>query len=383
VFFCVLLGCGVAVAAPGGGSGGAGVAPAPRISEAQCVAKPSAACVDPHLVTRGGTIEVKGAYLSGARKVIFYGRRGRGDDNAAAARSRGPRRLTAGVPAKARNGPIAVVNAGGLRSRSWKGLVIDEPRKRMSVPPGSGIGTEISNPRKIFYGGLQKAVFTYQVGGTSPVDVTVRLVRLAGGAVVRTWSQPQVAPGVPTQVVWDGKAGGRVQPEGYYSFRASTGQANASQAAPSADQPDSFAFYGHMFPVQGKHDYGHAGARFGAGRQGHSHQGQDVFAACGTPMVAARAGKVVYRGYHAAAGYYLVIHGDWAGQDYLYAHLRVPALVKAGDRVYTGQPIGEVGETGNARGCHLHFELWSAPGWYKGGHPIDPLPQLKHWDRVS
>jgi hypothetical protein len=383
VFCFVLLGCGVAIAAPGGGSGGAGIAPAPRISEAHCLAKPSAACVDPHLVTRGGAIEVKGAYLSGAREVVFYGRKGRRDDTSARARPRGSRRLTASVPGKARSGPIAVINSGGSRSRSWKGLVIDEPHKPMRVPLGGGIGTEISNPRKVFYGGLQKAVFTYQVGGTSPVDVTVRLIRLADGAVVRTWSQPQVAPGVPTQVIWDGKARGRVQPEGYYSFRGTTGQANASQVTASAEQPDSFAFYGHMFPVQGKHDYGHVGARFGAGRQGHSHQGQDVFAACGTPMVAARAGKVVYRGYHSAAGYYLVIHGDWAGQDYMYAHLRAPALVKAGDRVYTGQPIGEVGETGNARGCHLHFELWSAPGWYKGGHPIDPLPQLKHWDKVS
>ena len=42
------------------------------------------------------------------------------------------------------------------------------------------------------------------------------------------------------------------------------------------------------------------GAGFGAGRTGHSHQGQDVFADCGTPMVAARAGKVVHKGYHSA-----------------------------------------------------------------------------------
>ena len=49
----------------------------------------------------------------------------------------------------------------------------------------------------------------------------------------------------------------------------------------------------------------------------------------------------------------------------------------------TGQPIGEVGDTGDADGCHLHFEMWSAPGWYTGGAPIDPLPSLKAWDAYS
>jgi murein DD-endopeptidase MepM/ murein hydrolase activator NlpD len=39
-----------------------------------------------------------------------------------------------------------------------------------------------------------------------------------------------------------------------------------------------------------------------------------------------------------------------------------------------------VGETGRASGCHLHFELWTAPGWYKGGRAVDPLPTLRRWD---
>ena len=42
-----------------------------------------------------------------------------------------------------------------------------------------------------------------------------------------------------------------------------------------------------------------------------------------------------------------------------------------------------VGETGDATACHLHFEIWTAPGWYEGGSPIDPLPYLEKWDRYS
>jgi murein DD-endopeptidase MepM/ murein hydrolase activator NlpD len=138
-----------------------------------------------------------------------------------------------------------------------------------------------------------------------------------------------------------------------------------------------------MFPVQGAHDYGSGGAHFGAGRAGHSHQGQDVFAACGTPLVVARGGTVKFSGFHSAAGYYVVIDGKGTGTDYAYMHLREQAGVQVGDTVFTGQELGAVGETGNARGCHLHFEEWTTPGWYDGGSPVDPLPDLRRWDRTS
>ena len=74
-----------------------------------------------------------------------------------------------------------------------------------------------------------------------------------------------------------------------------------------------------------------------------------------------------------------MIDNQGVGTDYVYMHLRDVALVKTGDRVLTGQPIGFVGQTGRATGCHLHFEIWTAPGWYSGGSPIDPLPTLRGW----
>ena len=65
------------------------------------------------------------------------------------------------------------------------------------------------------------------------------------------------------------------------------------------------------------------------------------------------------------------------GTSQAYMHLRSAATVRRGDRVETGHPLGQVGDTGRATGCHLHFELWTAPGWYQGGEPVDPLPWLQ------
>lgn len=131
----------------------------------------------------------------------------------------------------------------------------------------------------------------------------------------------------------------------------------------------------HVFPVQGAHRYGDG---LGAGRR---HQGVDLLAGCGTPVVAAQGGRVVYSGYHSAAGNYVVITGAQSGEDYVYMHLRSASSLRKGQTVETGAPLGEVGETGNASGCNLHFELWTAPGWYEGGQAYDPLPALKSWDR--
>ncbi len=129
--------------------------------------------------------------------------------------------------------------------------------------------------------------------------------------------------------------------------------------------------------MRGKHTYGDG---LGAGR---GHQGQDVFAKCGNPLQAARGGKVQTNAYHSAAGYYVVIDGKRTRKDYVYMHMKRGGRPKEGERVKTGESIGKVGETGNASGCHLHFELWSAPGWYEGGDPLDATKYLKRWDKYS
>lgn len=141
----------------------------------------------------------------------------------------------------------------------------------------------------------------------------------------------------------------------------------AAETAPTGDDA--------TFPVRGRYEFGTATNRFGGGR---GHQGQDIFADCGTPVVAALGGEVTTRAYHARAGYYAVVTTP-DGTSQAYMHLQRPAGVTEGEAVAASAPIGLVGETGAATGCHLHFELWTAPGWYRGGKAIDPLPQLRRW----
>ena len=128
-----------------------------------------------------------------------------------------------------------------------------------------------------------------------------------------------------------------------------------------------------IFPVAGPHTFGDG---FGAARTGHTHQGQDIMAACGTPEVAVSRAKVKFVSFQSLAGNYVVIRNKKLHQDYMYAHLATRAMVSKGQIVQPGQQVGIVGQTGDATACHLHFELWLGK-WYRGGHPVNPMPYLQ------
>jgi len=104
-------------------------------------------------------------------------------------------------------------------------------------------------------------------------------------------------------------------------------------------------------------------------RRQHAHEGVDIGAPEGTPILAANDGLVVYSD-NGLTGYgnaVLIVHAD--ASVTLYGHC-VATFVVAGQRVARGEVIAAVGDTGLAHGAHLHFEL------HVDGAPVDPMPRI-------
>jgi murein DD-endopeptidase MepM/ murein hydrolase activator NlpD len=345
------------------------------------------ACDPGRLARPGSLLRVRGVALKRADQVVFLGADGPADDVTALTAVRRDTSDDVTVPLGAVAGPVSVVDADGVESAP------SPLELGIGAAPSDGAPVEfaVSAPRAV-YGAARPAGVTFVVHSGAPADVAVDLVRVTDGMPVEHWDEWQVSPELPQHVTWDGKSAGKLQPAGRYEFRVALGGAgtvgpNAESGAAvapalrAASDPDSsFAFARDRFPILGPHKFGTGTAAFGGAR---NHQGQDTFAACGTPLVAAHGGTVKFSGYHSAAGYYVVIDNAGVGTDYVYMHMRSAASVEQGDKVRTGRRIGAVGDSGDADGCHLHFEIWTAPGWYTGGHPIDPLPSLKAWDEAG
>jgi murein DD-endopeptidase MepM/ murein hydrolase activator NlpD len=124
---------------------------------------------------------------------------------------------------------------------------------------------------------------------------------------------------------------------------------------------------GHVCPVPGRR---HFTDDWGDARAGHRHQGNDIMAPYGAPVVAVTAG-VIKTDYSSSGGISIYLRGS-DGDEYYYAHNSRNVAV-TGQRVTAGEVIAYVGTSGNApkNAPHVHFERH--PG---GGHAVDPYPFL-------
>jgi peptidase M23-like protein len=143
-----------------------------------------------------------------------------------------------------------------------------------------------------------------------------------------------------------------------------------------------------VFPVLGTTTYTDD---FGDARPGGRHQGIDIVAPKRSLALAAEAGKVEFWASSASAGCMLYLHGA-SKTTYYYIHLNndltarndnkgkcVPGVayakgLRSGSKVAAGQPIGYVGDSGDANGAHAHLHFELHPG---GKGAVDPYPWLQ------
>lgn len=103
------------------------------------------------------------------------------------------------------------------------------------------------------------------------------------------------------------------------------------------------------------------------------HMGTDILARARTPIHAAARGTVMYVGFMAIPGNYVVIRGD-DGYEYHYYHLfQRSRQVREGDTIERGDVIGLVGNTGNSAANHLHLTIISPE--YRYVNPYDLYTQ--------
>ncbi len=255
-----------------------------------------------------------------------------------------------------------LVPAAPAAAQSTGGAVYAPPARGFAVTPrsaaaGAPLRFSFSAPARM------RARVDLVAAGRTVAGARLGVVRR--GAVSVRWTPPAL-------------------PAGRYTARlllAPTGRDYAAAPAPARTELTVVApapAPAGVFPVAGPYTFGD---RFGVDRPGHVHQGQDIAAAAGTPIVAPLAGAVLTTAYQASgAGYYVVLHGPDA-RDYVFMHLLAGSTAVAkGQAVAIGQRVGLVGATGDATGPHLHFEIWP-DGWYASpaSQPIDPLPQLEVW----
>jgi hypothetical protein len=285
--------------------------------------------------------------------------------------------------------------SGGIELGAGAQLVVDGQPRELGVNERiaiEGVGTVIVNEQAVVSsaptGDAQTGPRYRTVGALIHLRVTQDALGLPAGSElvigrvdagvregkVREVEHPGTSPEVvPTPTSVGGGLGalqpGTPRPGETTLPRRPVDVRGSAGAAPGA------SLQGYLFPVLGKSNYSND---WGAPRAstGIPHQGTDIFAAEGTPIVAVADGVLDRVGWNSIGGYRFWLF-DQFGNSFYHAHLSAYSpLAVDGARVRRGDVIGFVGHTGDAQYTppHLHFEIH--PG---NGAPTNPFPFLNAW----
>lgn len=135
-----------------------------------------------------------------------------------------------------------------------------------------------------------------------------------------------------------------------------------------------------VFPVQGQasftNDWGGVRSKEATGGTGQ-HQGNDIFAPRGTPVVAVENGTITKMGPSRIGGNRIWLNGTW-----YYAHLdKFAKGLRVGSKVKAGQVIGYVGNTGDAQGTDPHLHFGHSPDGSQGANWANPYDLLTAWQK--
>jgi len=229
-------------------------------------------------------------------------------------------------------------------------------------------------PRESIPYSVDPVRFRIVFDSADPTRISFRIKKLGTGKTIRRIVTRRYPANRHHRVVvsWNGLTqGGRLAPAGRYRIFAGP---YGESLAPIG----RIRLHSHEFPVDGPHGTRGYIGQFGAPRvDGRTHEGFDITAACGTPLVAVRAGTIIKKAYDPELyGNFIVLKGRGERRTYKYAHLIRPAPVHVGQKVRAGRRVGSVGLTGNAAGtpCHLHIEIRTH------GNLLNPEPLVNAWD---
>lgn len=263
------------------------------------------------------------------------------------------------------------------------------------VEPGAGVAP-VARLAASVHDGVPEITLRVDEPGVRAVTARLVVLRTPGNAVVAQLPVGAVRTGRRVAVPWKGSA----LPAGRYVVRVhardrwgnqlsrprgATGKTTLTVDAAPRPEPDPAPEpapagppAAGVFPVAGPVTWG---SPFGEDRGSYAHQGQDLAAADGTPVVTPSSGTVVSNGWQAeGAGTYVVVNAD-NGYSYFFAHCQKGSYgAQEGQAVAAGTQVCRVGSTGRSTGPHVHFEIWEN-GWRAGSEsrPIDPAPFLERW----